>query len=149
MSSTDGSSKRVGPYGAQSGPERRRLACPLLVHVMVEEVSELRDDAWIRRPVVVGPEERRQLPIGRERLADAHERVPMRQHVGVDEDDDVPRRVADAGIAGGSRAVPVRDDDDLLGRLLRGGDGLETRDEGRRVVRRRYDGRQRRHRRRL
>ena len=91
-----GGAKRVRADRPEPGPERRRLAGALLVDVVVQEVPKLRDDARIGRHVVVGAEDRRQRRIRLERRADAGERVGVREHVRVDEDDDVTGRVLDA-----------------------------------------------------
>ena len=82
--------KRVGRY-APVRPRTSSPRLPLLVHVMVEEVPELRDDARIRGLVVVGPN----TAVSSGSAANAsrtRECVAMRQHVGVDEDDDLPSR---------------------------------------------------------
>ena len=100
MSSTEGSrialgveaargAKRIRADRPEAGPERRRLACALLVDVVVQEVPKLRDHARVGGGVVVGAEDRRQARIRIERRPDPAERIGVREHVRVDEDDDV------------------------------------------------------------
>ena len=96
-------------------------------------------------PVVVRAEHGRQVGIGRERLADASERVLVDDDVRVDEHDHVADRPLGAVVprAAGPNARGPVDDDDFLRRRRRRADRREAPFEGRRVVRRGHDGRQR------
>ncbi len=136
----------------ETGPrraERRRQACRLLVHGVVEEIPEGRDDALIGRAVVVRPEDGNEVGVAPEGFAQAPERVSVHDHVGVDEDKHVTCRSARAVVAcarrpGAARAV---DDDDLFRRLIGTADCGQARGESARLVRRRDNCRQARHRR--
>src|SRR5919197_539472 len=55
--------KRRAADRAEAGPERLRPAGALLVHVVVEEVAETRDERRVGRIVVVGAEERVELRV--------------------------------------------------------------------------------------
>jgi len=134
-----GGQERVAADGAEPGPERGRLARRGLVHVVVEEVSELRDGPTERRPVVVGAEHCGQAGVGAERLADASERVGVDLDVRVDEHQDLAACHRRAGVARRRRAAPGLDHEHLVvrpgRRLDRGHHPLERR----RTVRRRHD----------
>ena len=111
------SEERFAPDSAETGPERRRDTRALMVDVMVEQVAEVGDDAPPAGVVVVRSEDGSELGIVLERLPDPRERVGVHLDVGIDEDDDVRRRLPCAEVARGSRTEISRlvDDDHLLG----------------------------------
>jgi hypothetical protein len=111
------SEEGFAPDGAETGPERRRGTGALVVDVMVEEVAEVGDDPTPAGVVVVRSEDGGELGVVLERLADSREDVVVHLDVGVDEDDDVRRRLPCAEIPRGGRTEMSRlvDDDHLLG----------------------------------
>ena len=143
-----GGEERLAPDRAEPSPERLRRPGALLVHVVVEEVPEARHEPGIGRVVVVGAEERVEAGVGGEGRAHAREGVPVRFHVGVDEDEEVASRAADALVPGGGRAGCVQgvDHDYLLRRLLGGPDRSQAARERRRSFGRRDDRREPSHR---
>jgi hypothetical protein len=124
---------------AEAGPERRRLAGRAPVHVVVEQVAELRDRVAAGGLVVIGAEQRRQPRVGGERRADARERVGVDAHVGVDEHQHVAARLPRAAVARRRRPVAVAGDDDVVTGLRRRLDRGHRVGERRPRVRRRDD----------
>jgi len=130
----------VAANGAQPRPERRRRPRALLVDVVVEQVAKSRDGAGVGGPVVVGAEQPGQRGVGIERPPDAPEGVAVHDHVGVHEHDHVAGRTDGAAIPCLRRAAAsLVDDDQLVGRLVRAPDRVETAVERRRRVRGRHD----------
>ena len=110
MSSMLGSGKRLAskpptasnalaPHRAEAGPEGLRLARGAGVDVVVEEVAVLRGERRVRRVVVVGAEDRRQLGVGGEAALDQRQRLRVHLDVGVDEDQHVGLALGGAEVA--------------------------------------------------
>ena len=79
-------------------------------------------------------------------LPDPLERIGVRQHVCVDEDEDVTGCAVRPVVAGGGRSgeFALVDDDDFLGRVVRAANCLQAPRERVRAIRGGDDGRQRR-----
>ena len=137
--------ERVATNGAETRPERRRRTRGLLVHVMVQEVAKARNDARRLGRVVVRAEDGDQLR-GLERAADPLERIGVRQHVGVDEDEHVTSCAVRTVVAGGRwpRELALVDDDDFLRRVVRLANRLQAPRERVWAIGGGDDGRQRR-----
>ncbi len=75
-------------HRAAARPERLGLAGVPVVHVVVQQVAVLGDDAGRRRVGVVRPEGGAHAGIVGEQLGHAGERVGVHAGVGVDKDDD-------------------------------------------------------------
>ena len=120
--------ERGAPHRSEPGPERVGGTCARLVDVVVQQVPEGRHRRRRTRRVVVRAVDRGQGRIGGVGSADAHERVAVHLHIGVDEHDHVPRRPAHALVAGTGRGElrRVLDDDDLVGRDVGAGDRVEA-----------------------
>ena len=138
--------ERVAADGAETRPERRRTTRGLLVHVMVQEVAEARNGARRLGRVVVRAEHGDQLRGALERAPDPLERIGVRQHVGVDEDEDVAGCTVRTVVSGGgrSRELALVDDDDFLRRGVRIANCFQGPRERVRAIRGGDDGRQRR-----
>ena len=137
--------ERVATDGAETRPERRRRTCGLLVHVMVQEVAKARNGARRLGRVVVRAEDGDQAR-GLERAPDPLERVGVRQHVGVDEDENVTACAARTVVPRGGRPreLALIDDDDFLRRVVRLANRLQAPRERLWAIGGGDDGRQRR-----
>ena len=113
----------------------------LCVYVVVEEISESRDQVRFGGIVVVGPEDRRDLGVLGEDLPDTDECVGMDGDVRVDEDEESAHSPCRAAIPGRCRTETrgVGYDDHLLWRLGRGLEGIQAGRQRWRPVRRWYD----------
>ncbi len=133
--------ERVPSNGSDPTPECGRGSSCGLVDVVMEQISEDRDDTFRFRTVVIGAEERREPRIGRECATDPAERIRVDLDVGVDEHEHVPRRVESAGVPGRgwTRPIGLSNDDDLLRTVGSKPNGLGTDRQGRGVVRGRND----------
>ena len=133
--------ERVPSHRADPTPEGRGGSGRRVVDMMVEQISEDRNDTLCFRAVVIGSEERREPGIGRERVTDAAECIRVDLDVRIDEHEHVTGRAASARVAGGGRtgSICLSDDDDLVGTVGSNPNRLGARREGRRVVRRRND----------
>ncbi len=87
--------------GAASGPKRRGLRIPLLVHEVVQEVTILRHQAVGAGSGVVRAEHCGELRSRIEDLDCAVERVGREDDVGVDEEQDIAQGMVRAEIPGG------------------------------------------------
>ena len=110
------------------------------MHVVVKEVAKARHGGRHGGLVVIAAEHRVEPGVALEDLAQAAQGVGMDLDVGIDEDDDLPRRPGNAGVAGGGRTgvARLRHDFDLV-RLARAPERRETAIERRRGVRGRDD----------
>ncbi len=137
--------ERVGAHGPEPGPEGGCRPGGLLVDVVMEEISKAGDGTGRSRAVVVGAEHRCQLGVVVEGAPDTRKGIRVREDVGIDEHEDVSRRVACPGVARACRATTLRHHDHLLRRQLGSVDRLEARRERPRVVGGGDDGSQARH----
>jgi len=141
--------KNLAPDRAETCPERGGRARSAVVDVVVQEIPKRRHHSRVLGVVVVGAEERGELGLGVEGSADALEGIRMDDDIGVDEHEDLAGRPRSALVASRGRTGRGRhrDDDHLLGRLLRGADRGHATVEARRLVRGGDDGRESGHRR--
>ena len=108
--------ERVASNGADAAPERRRGPGRGLVDMVVEQVSEDRDDALRFRTVVVGTEERREVRIGREGATDpanASGWISMSASTKTSTSPDASRAPAFRAAAGPG-SIGISNDDDLF-----------------------------------
>ena len=96
--------ERVGAHRPEAGPEAPGLARGALVHRVVEEVPEAGDETRRDDAVVVRAEHGDEVAVLGERGANPRERVRVDEDVGVEEDEDVPRRPGRAVVPRGRRA---------------------------------------------
>ncbi len=113
----------VAADGAEARPERVGGARRSLVHVVVEQVAEVGDDAVDRRRVVVGAEDPGQLRVGRRRLARMRWKTSGCTATSASTNTRMsPDAEQRARVAGRRRARVPRDldHDDLLGAVMGG-----------------------------
>jgi hypothetical protein len=134
--------EEIGPADrADPAPEGRGRPRVLLMHMVMQQIAEGGHDAGRWWTVVVRPEDRRQLRVRFEALANTAHGICMQRHVCIDEDENVAGRDASSGISCCRGACPRRllDDEELLGRIVGGPDRRHTPAEARWAIRRRHD----------
>ena len=106
----------VAPDGAESSPERGRVARALVVDVVVEQVAEVRDDASRAGIVIVGAEQSSQVSVTIEGGPDPDEDVLMHLNVGIHKHEHIASGLSGPEVSRRGRAETLRpiDDDQLL-----------------------------------